>query len=396
MGAICSIAAHTQALGQALRNGDSGIRTLSDRDPSQYHSLQAATVPNAIAPRINADNLLPEWSDRATRLGSMAFDEAIAQSGLPSARELSSRSALSVGTTLGGMCSGLRFYEDWIKRDVWRTRWLRDFSPYAMNDHLMARSGITGMSLVLSSACAASAHALGTAFDLIRTGRCDVVIAGGVDTFTDLTHAGFGVLGLLSQSDVKPFSRERTGLVLGEAAAFLVLESEHHALSRDAEPLGEMLGFGMTSDAFHMTSPEADGRGATEAMRMALACAEATPDDIVYINAHGTATQKNDATEVLAMEAVFGLDRMESLPVSSTKSMVGHTLGAAGALEAVASLVSLNEGFLPPTISTTAEDVEFNLDCVTASRTSSATVAMSNSFGFGGNNASLIFRASAS
>jgi 3-oxoacyl-[acyl-carrier-protein] synthase II len=290
------------------------------------------------------------------------------------------------------MSSGLEFYRSHLK-GVTRAGRLLEFPPYSVNDHLMAEGGLHGTSLVFSTACAAGTHAIGAALDLIRSGQSDLVVTGGFDTFSELTFAGFGVLGLMSRDAVRPFDLNRSGLVLGEGAGILIVEERGRAIQRGASVLGELLGFGMTSDAYHMTAPESDGRGAARAMRLALQDANLAPEQIGYINAHGTATPKNDAAEAAAIQQVFG-SALAGIPVSSTKSMIGHTLGAAGALELIATLLALSQGFLPPTANFRDADPDCPLDVVAeGARPQRVAHALSNSFGFGGNNGCLIVEA---
>ena len=390
MGVVTPIGCSCDEFGQSLHLGRSGIATLTDRDCDRYHSCVAALCDEFHANR-SQELAGARWLDRATLMALDAFFQAIEDSELDLIGGVPKNSALVLGTTLGGMNSGLKFYADLVRRNLLRIAKLRDFSPYSANDHIMACGSLNGTSLVLSSACAASSHAIGTAVDMIRSGRSEVAITGGFDTFNDLTFCGFGVLGLLSKDTVKPFDQHRSGLVLGEGAGIIILESFEHAHRRGAKILGEVLGFGMTSDAFHMTSPESDGAGAVRAMQAALKDADLRPKSIGYINAHGTATKKNDSIELTAMLQVFGRERLANIPVSSTKSMIGHTLGAAGALEFIATLLSLNAGYIHPTIGTSELESGVDIDIV-ANTSQYATVkyAMTNSFGFGGNNGSLV------
>jgi nodulation protein E len=258
-----------------------------------------------------------------------------------------------------------------------------------------ARYGAKGIAYAVVSACSSSAHAIGQAFDAIRLGRADVMLAGGADAPLTVgcirAWESMRVLAIDNEhpeAACRPFSADRKGLVLAEGSAVLVLESFEHAAARGATPLGEVVGFGITSDAGHVTDPSADGEA--RAMRMALDGLSA--GDVGYINAHGTATRANDVTETAAIKAVFG-EAAYGIPVSSTKSMHGHAMGASGAIEAACSLMALNEGFLPPTINLTAPDPACDLDYVpNEARPAQVGLFLSNSFAFGGMNGVLAVR----
>lgn len=357
-------------------------------DPAVYHSTLGARILDFDASG-RPSPLQHRRPDRACQLAVIACDEAMAAAGFTPPLQAGSRAGLVLGTTLGGMNAGLDFYRQYLQGGVEAEK-LLDFPPHVANDYLASGWHVSGPSLVLSTACAASTHAIGFAADLIRSGQLDMAVTGGYDPFSDLTFAGFGVLGLLTTDAVRPFDQHRSGLVLGEGAGILILEAWDHAVRRGGTILAEMRGFGMTSDAFHMTAPEADGQGAARAMQQALADAGLTPADIDYINAHGTGTKKNDLAETTAIKKVFGA-RAYEIPVSSTKSMLGHTLGAAGAIELIATILAMHSDFLPPTINYQTPDPACDLDYVAnRARPYVFDTALSNSFGFGGNNGCLV------
>jgi 3-oxoacyl-[acyl-carrier-protein] synthase II len=248
-----------------------------------------------------------------------------------------------------------------------------------------------GPRTTIMTACSSSAVSIGWAADLVSSGAVDVAIAGGAEGLCRLTAAGFGALRATSPELCRPFDAERKGLNLGEGAAALVLEAEDGARRRGARILGRVAGYGVTADPHHMTAPHPEGDGAARAMRAALFDAGLSPAAIGYINAHGTATPHNDAAETRAIKAVFG-ELAPRIPVSSIKSMVGHTLGAAGAIEAVASLLALTRGFLPPTVNHHRAEEGFGLDYIPgAAREARVDAVLSSSFAFGGNNAVLVF-----
>jgi 3-oxoacyl-[acyl-carrier-protein] synthase II len=239
-------------------------------------------------------------------------------------------------------------------------------------------------------ACASGAAAIALGADLIRDGVVPLAVVGGVDALTRICFMGFNALKLLDTDPCRPFDRNRRGMSIGEAAAFLVLEEEEHCRARGGPIYGEFLGAGMTTDAHHVTAPHPEGEGMIRAMTLALDAAGVTANDIGYVNAHGTGTPQNDRVEALALSRVFGPGRVL---VSSTKSMVGHTMAAAGIVEAVATLLALQHGLVPPTANLEQPDPDIPFDCVPGvARPASVEVALSNSFGFGGQNVSLVFR----
>jgi len=259
------------------------------------------------------------------------------------------------------------------------------------------RRGLQGPNKAVVTACATGTHCIGDAAGLIRTGKADIMLAGGAEaSVTRFGIAGFAAMRAISRRNdapdraSRPFDKDRDGFVLSDGAGVLVLEAEDHARRRGATILGEVAGMGETCDAFHITAPREDGSGAAEAMRVALAEARANPEDIHYYNAHGTSTQHNDPMECRALRTVFG----EAMPpVSSTKSMTGHLLGAAGAVEAVACLLAIRDGVIPPNINYETPDPECVLNLVAnQAREARVAFAMSNSLGFGGHNASIIFK----
>ena len=252
--------------------------------------------------------------------------------------------------------------------------------------------GLAGEVVVLPTACAAGNHAISHASDAVRTGRQDVVLAGGADAFSRITYSGFARLGAIAPSHCSPFDLDRKGMVPGEGAAMLVLERLAHARARGARVYAEIAGYGLSCDAFHMTGAQPEGDGAVEAMQAALSDAGVSAADVDYVSAHGTGTVRNDVVETLAIRRVFG-DRAASVPVSSIKSMLGHTMGAASAIEAAVCALAIADGRIPPTIHYETVDPECELDVVpNTARSADLDVVMSNAYAFGGNNSSLILR----
>jgi 3-oxoacyl-[acyl-carrier-protein] synthase II len=305
-----------------------------------------------------------------------------------------------VGVVLGGTTGGMLEAEDLLRRrrfgelERMPTRGLLSMPVSSTADVVAGVLGCAGPRLTVVTACSSSANSLGLAADFIQDGRADAMLAGGTDAHCKMTYAGFNALQALAPDVCRPFDRRRAGLSLGEGAAMFVLEEEAHARRRGAEILAELAGYGMSADAYHMTAPDPEGRGAVLAMRRALAEAGIEPQAVDYVNAHGTGTAQNDPIETRAIKEVFG-EHARRLAVSSTKSQTGHCLGAAGAIEILATVLALRHGFLPPTVNLEEPDPECDLDYVPrAARASRLRVAVSNSYGFGGNNTSVVLRAS--
>jgi 3-oxoacyl-[acyl-carrier-protein] synthase II len=306
-----------------------------------------------------------------------------------------------VGTGLGGLPTIEKYHQILVDRGPSR------ISPFFIpmlianlaSGHIAIQYGVKGPNTCVVTACATGAHCIGDAFRAIVYGDAEAIIAGGTEAnITPLTVAGFNAMKALStrneepEKASRPFEKNRDGFVVGEGAGIVVLEELEYALKRGAKIYGELIGYGYTGDGYHITAPPPDGDGAARCMRMAIKDAGLRPEDIDYINAHGTATPLNDLTETIAIKTVFG-EYAKKVPVSGTKSMTGHLLGAAGSTEAVFSLLAIRDGIIPPTINYDVQDPECDLDYVpNIARRQPLTVVMSNAFGFGGTNATLVFR----
>jgi len=340
---------------------------------------------------------------RASRLAIPAAREALASAGLLDAGGRSTLRELpfSVSTTAGGMAFG----EDFLRRVLARNRtnnyshFFSQVSRYLSQQQVLdvqQALGFAGHSVIIANACASGANAIGHAADLISVGAADCVLAGGFEALTELVFAGFDCLQATTVERCRPFDLNRSGLLLGEAAAFLVLESEEHAQRRGATPLCHLTGYGHTTDFFHLTQPQPDGAALVEVMRAAAAQARVAPAQIGYINAHGTATAVNDGTEAKAYGAFFG-DALPSTRISSTKAAIGHTLGAAGAVEALFAIEALRTGRLPPQLNLQTPIPEM-APALAGEKESSREMrhVMSVNLGFGGSNAALVFSRSSS
>jgi 3-oxoacyl-[acyl-carrier-protein] synthase II len=330
-------------------------------------------------------------ADRFTQFALAAGTRAAEEAALADAVE-PDRLAVIMGTGVGGLETLERECLAWLQRGdrAVSPHFVPMMMPNAAAAALAMRFGAHGPGFSVASACATGGHAIGEALRLIERGEADVVLAGGTEAaLTGVCLAAFRQMGALSRQGIScPFDARRDGFVMGEGAAVLVLERAEHARARGARAYGRIAGYGASNDAFHITQPDADGRGAQQAMRAAMADADAAPADVGYVNAHGTSTPYNDRIETLAVHAVWNGD---APPVSSTKSAIGHLLGAAGAVEAVATLGALGAGVLPPTLNYEQSDPECDLDYVPEGprEAGGLEVAISNSFGFGGQNACL-------
>jgi 3-oxoacyl-[acyl-carrier-protein] synthase II len=369
---------------QGLAQGQCMIGPLTLFPTDGFRSRLAGELP-----AVTVRALGTAQQSRATRFLLAAAQEAVKNAGLDPVALTTA--AVSIGGAGGGMLGA----EDWYRaryhqpQGSHRQVALRSMLPTHQTDALAFHLHIGGPRESPILACSSSAAAIATVTDLIETGVVDVGLAGGVDTLTRLCFMGFNALKLLDPQPCRPFARDRRGMSLGEGAAVLILESWQHAVARGAPWRAWVAGCGLSSDALHPTAPPTDAEGAVRAMREALARAHLTPADITYVNAHGTGTVQNDRAEAVALTDVFGPG---NVLVSSTKSLIGHTMGAAGALEAVATIGALETGLLPPTANLWEPDPAIPFDCIPhTARPMTLDCAMSNSFGFGGQNVSLIF-----
>ncbi|MFE5565709.1 beta-ketoacyl-ACP synthase II [Amycolatopsis japonica] len=333
--------------------------------------------------------------DRVQMLSIAAARQAIEDAGLSMGEWDGARVGVVVGTGLGGMATLESQHSAMAEKGAGKISALT-LPMFLINmaaGQLAIELGARGPNLTVSTACASGATAIGVARDLLRSGAADVVVAGGADAgVTPLTVAAFARMKALStkwpdpRAASRPFDRDRDGFVIAEGAGMVVLETEAHARARGARVRGKVVGYGASADAHHVTAPDPDGRGAEDAIRAALADAGMAPSDVDHINAHGTSTRLNDAVEASVINRVFG----SGPAVSSTKGAIGHTLGAAGAIEAIFSVLALEHGVVPPTANLINPDPEIDLDLVCSARGGAYQVAMSNSFGFGGANAALV------
>ena len=402
LGLVTPVGLNVEETWDALIAGRSGGAPITQFDASDQ-SVRFACEVKDYDPEQFMDRKEVRRADRFLHLVMGAAHQAVEQADIEAAvngvpRE---RFGVIVGSGIGGLTTMETQHAKLLDRGPSRVSPF--FIPMFIGDMsagmISMKYGAQGPNYATVSACASSGHAVGAAFRSIRTGETDVMITGGTEaTVTPLCIAGFASMKALSERNdspetaSRPFDRTRDGFVLGEGAGILVLEEMEHALARGAEILGEIAGFGQSADAYHMTSPAPEGAGAQIAMRLAMKDAGLAAADVDYINAHGTSTPANDATETTAIKAVLG-ERAREIVVGSTKSMTGHTLGAAGALEAGFSLLACARSVIPPTINYSEPDPECDLDYGTEGPTSfPVRAALSNSFGFGGHNVTLAVR----
>jgi 3-oxoacyl-[acyl-carrier-protein] synthase II len=400
IGSVNALGAGVQTFADGLRQGRCAIGPLSLFPELAFRSRCAAEVRDLRLPE-SVPRRVARRASRSTRLALIAAAEAWQGAGLEAADEHGT--GIVIGTTTGGIGRGEEGYRRMLQGDEPPlSAWLE--TPVVTPAEALAQTfGCSGPHsggphsggprLTVSTACSSGANALGIAADWIRQGRASTVLCGGVDCLCLMTYSGFDSLQALDPEPCKPFDAQRAGLSLGEGAAMFVLEDFEHARRRGAPVLAELVGYGVSADAHHLTQPRPDGAGAALAMRRALQEGGVAPEEIDYVNAHGTGTPLNDVAETVAIKSVFGAHAYR-MPISSTKSMIGHCLAAAGAIEALASLIAIRDQFVPPTATLQHADPQCDLDYVArTSRPVQLRTVVSNAYGFGGNNTSLVLRA---
>ena len=398
VGAVSPLGLNIPSMWEALVNGRSGVDYITLFDPEFFETKIAAEVKGFNAADY-LDHKKARHMDRYAHFAVVASLEAVEQA------RLSFDNAEEIGVIIGSGIGGLGTLS--AQFGVLAERGPRKVSPFlipmmitdAASGQVSILLGAKGVNFCATSACSSGADAIGEACEIIKRGDAQVMLAGGAEAaITPIGMAGFNAAGALStqndepQKASRPFDAQRDGFVIGEGGAVLVLESLPHALRRGANILAEVLSYGATSDAYHITQPAAGGEGGAKAMQIALRKAGIRPDEIDYINAHGTSTPLNDKSETMAIKTVFG-QHAYRMPISSTKSMMGHLIGAAGAIEAIICVLTIQRGVIPPTINLTNPDPDCDLDYVPhVSRQRKVRTALSNSFGFGGHNSVLVLR----
>jgi 3-oxoacyl-[acyl-carrier-protein] synthase II len=388
MGAVTSIGTTLSDFWNGLLTGACGIRPIALFDSSSYRTQTAGEVsdiPDAFLTPAERRRM-----SRADRMGVAAAREAVAASGLDLSREDLSRAGVILGGGTSGLIDSEAFFGLYLKGRKGRPSKVLNHLPDSITDRIAQRFGLEGIRSTITTACSSSANAMGYAFDAIRAGLADVVLTGGSDVLARLTYGGFNALRSVDPEPCRPFDRDRKGLSIGEAAGILVFEEEEHARRRGAPVVAEFRGYGVTSDAYHMTAPDPSGVAGGRTIKAALENAGVNPEDVDYVNAHGTATPQNDSAETAAVKSALGA-RAREIPISSIKSMIGHCLCASGAIEAVATALSVRDGKIPPTIHYENPDPACDLDYVpNEARDAVVDVALSNSFAFGGNSSVVV------
>jgi beta-ketoacyl-acyl-carrier-protein synthase II len=402
IGVVSPLGIGKEKFWDSLVNGHSGVSKITSFDTTNFACKIAAEVKDFNPENYFDDKKQIRRTDRFTQFALAATDEAIRDGGINFEKENSSCIGVIIGSGIGGLHTLEEQHRILLEKGPSRVSpflipmFITDMAP----GEIAIRYGFTGPNYAVSSACASAAHAIGDALRTIRSGDAEVMITGGSETaITPIGVSGFTNMRALSLRNdepgkaSRPFDRNRDGFVIGEGAGIVILETLEHALSRGAKKIyAELAGYGATDDAYHITAPNPNALAASQAMEFALKDAEIPPEEVDYINAHGTSTQLNDKIETLAIKKIFG-EYACQIPISSTKSMTGHLLGASGAVELIATILSMEKGYIHPTINLENPDPECDLDYVpNQARKKEINCALSNSLGFGGHNAVLIVK----
>ncbi len=387
LGVVSAVGNDVPEFWNSLIEGKDGMKEITVFDPSPYRTKMAAEVSH-LDPKAH----FTKKEARRDQFGLIAFREAWKSSRLDQASVDKERVGVILGAGSGGILSVERYFRDFYqgsKRPL--PSLLISYSLATTTDLIAIESGLKGPRTTTATVCSSSSASMGVAYEMIQMGLVDVMVSGGSDSLCEVSFSGFSSLKLVDPESCKPFDKRRQGLIIGEGAGILILEELEHALKRKAPIRAEFLGYGICADAYHLTSPEPNGEGVERAIRIALDHAGVSPGEVNTINAHGTATPFNDIAETRGIKRVFG-ERAKEIPISGIKSMVGHCLGSAGGIEAVATVLTLETGIIPPTIHYEVPDPLCDLN-YTPNRSikRDVQVALSNSFAFGGNNVCLVF-----
>ena len=399
LGVVHSLGDDVETFWKAIKEGKNGIKTLTKFDTANYSTKVASQI-DEFDPSQYIDKKEAKRMDLFTQYAVVASKQAVRMSGL----DLASIDPFRVGVIIGSGIGGMQTLEENCR--VLNEKGPKRVSPFFVpmmianmaSGQVAIQFGAKGYNACVVTACASSNHSIGEAMRVIQNGHADVMITGGAEAcVTPLAFAGFCSMKAMSENEdpdtaCRPFSKDRDGFVMGEGAGILLLEEYEHAKNRGADILAEVIGFGATCDAYHITAPDPDGIAGVKCFQLAMEDAGIAPEQVDYINAHGTSTPLNDINETTSIKETFG-EHARNLAVSSTKSMTGHLLGAAGGIEAIITVLGMRDSFLPPTIHLDNPDPECDLDYVTEGyRKQGIKIALSNSLGFGGHNASLCFK----
>jgi len=388
IGVFCSIGKNVEEFLQSLKDGKTGIGPITLFDTSKYPCKIGAEIRDYRPEKFFEKKELKRLS-RADQFALVASEEAMKVSGIDSFP--SEEVGVCLGAGAGGMFEAETYHREILLKGKSKPSLLWPFIPSFTTDRVAERFGFSGPKFTVTTACSSSATAIGYGADLIQSGKSKVVLCGGSEALSELTFGGFNSLKAMDPSPCKPFDRKRAGMSLGEGAAILILEDLEGAMKRGAKIYAEFKGYGIGGEAHHITAPEPNGFVEARVMKEAMEEGGISPDQVDHINAHGTGTPLNDKVETLAIKKTFG-EKAYAIPVSSIKSMVGHCLGSAGAIEAVASVLSIVYNFIPPTLHHREGDEDCDLDYVPdRSREAEVRFVLSNSFAFGGNCTTLVF-----
>ncbi|HUE85551.1 MAG TPA: beta-ketoacyl-[acyl-carrier-protein] synthase family protein [Vicinamibacterales bacterium] len=393
VGIVSALGVTRESTWQHMLDGACGVRPVTLFDVTGYRSQVAAEVPMA-GVAAHETPLERRRRSRADRMGLMAADEALADAGLLDGVFDRRRAGVMLGAGTADLLRNETYFFTTLDAGIERARPSQAWNHFASTpgDVIARKHGFEGQRACVAAACSSSTIAIGQAMDAIRLGRLDAVVAGGTDALARLTYSGFNALRLMDPGPCRPFERRRAGMNMGEGAGMLVLEDMEHARRRGAHIYAELGGYSLGCEAFHPTAPQPDGRPVADVVRRALADAGVDAADVDHINAHGTATPQNDQAEARAYRTVFG-ERVRRLPLTSLKSMIGHCLGAAGALEAAVVVLTVARGLIPPTINHAETDPECAVDVVAnVARETPVRCAVSTSLAFGGNDSALVIR----
>ena len=389
IGAVSSIGIGKDAFWNGLIKGRSGISPVTSFDTSDHFTHLGGEVKNFKPEEFISEDDIKTYS-RAAQFAVVSARQSLLDADI----EISQNSDKNIGVCYGTTTGPIQVIEDinniLIEKNEFPASLFSQLSPHTALAAINREFMLNGPSFVLSTACSAGNYAIGFGYDLIRLNRSKIIISCASDAFSRISFTGFNQFSAVAPEKCQPFDKNRRGMMVAEGAGALVLESLEHALKRGINIYAEIIGYGLSCDARHMTSPSVDG--ITQCMRKALMEAGIAPEEVDYISAHGTGTPANDRTECAAIKEVFG-DLYRNIPVSSIKSMLGHTMGAASALEAITCALAIKNGIIPPTINYETPDPECDIDCVpNEARRHTVNVALNNSYAFGGNNASLVLK----
>lgn len=390
IGCVTSVGIGREATWQSLLEGRRGTSVVSSFDTSRHSVHQGGEI-HGFEPERWLRTLDPRRLGRASQLGAAAARLALEDAGLSPSEILAERAGVAMGTTSGEPQEVEHFDDHRVANDLAHADadFVRRYPCHVIAGNVAAEVGFAGPNAMIPTACAAGNYAVAYAFDTLRAKRADLMLAGGADCFSRITYTGFARLGAIAPDLCRPFDRNRQGMIPGEGAAVLVLEPLEHALARGARIYAEVAGYGLSCDAHHMTAAHPEGEGAARAMGRALEMSGLDAAAVSYVSAHGTGTPTNDRLESIAVRRVFGERRV---PMSSIKSMLGHTMGAASAIESAVCALAVAHDVVPPTMHFEEPDPECDVDCIpNVARELPVTVAMNNAYAFGGNNASTVF-----